>query len=115
MLTCDLVESGVRDVMALLAGKSYQELERFTLDRRLLAADIARAIQEYGRTVVPCPEPIEDVLDIVEVRGAALPTWSVVVPVYTREEGRSDLSVELTIVELNGERYGVALDNIRVR
>lgn len=53
--------------------------------------------------------------DIVEVRGAVPPTWSVVVPVYTREEGRSDLSVELTIVELNGERYGVALDNIRVR
>ena len=115
MPTYDLVESGVRDVMALLAGKNYQDLERFTRGTHLSAADIARAIQDYGKTVVPCPEPIEDVLDIGEVAGATSPTWSVVVPVYTREEGRSDLSVELTIVELGGERYGIALDNIRVR
>jgi hypothetical protein len=109
------VESGVRDLMGLLASPNYQELEGFTRGAGLSAADVARAIQEHGKTVVPCPEPIEDVLDILEVTGKIRPTWSVVVPVYTREEGRSDLSVELTIVELGGERYGIAIDDIRVR
>jgi hypothetical protein len=109
------VESGVRDVMALLTSRNYQELERFTRGAGLSAADVARAILEYGETVVPCPEPIEDVLDIREVMGKIHPTWSAVVPVYTREEGRSDLSVELTIVELGGERYGIAIDDIRGR
>jgi hypothetical protein len=109
------VESGVRGVMELLASRNYQELERFTRDAGLSAADVARVVLEYGKTVVTCPEPIEDVLDIVEVTGRIRPTWSVVVPVYTREERRSNLSIELTIVELGGERYGIALDDICVR
>ena len=111
----DSVEAGVREVMMLLAQRRYDELARFIQGPPLTAADIARTIQDYGKTVVPCPEPIDAVLDIVEVKETAHPTWSVIVPVYTREEGRSDLSVELTIVELNEGMVGVTLNAVRVR
>lgn len=113
--TNEPVEDIVREIIALLAGQQYQELERFVPGAKMRAEDIARVIQDYGKTVVPCPEPIEDVIDIVEVTGSARPTWSVVVPVYTQDEGRSDLSVELTITELEDGTYMVALENIHVR
>lgn len=114
----DSVEAGVRNVMTLLAEQRYDELEQFTRGTQLSATDIALVIQDYGKTVVPCPEPIEDLLDIVAVREASRPTWSVIVPVYTREEGRSDLSIELTVVELGklgGGAVAITLDSIRVR
>ncbi len=111
----DSVEAGVREVIALLAREQYEELERYTHGSRMSAADLARAVQEYGKTIVPSPEPIEDLLDIVEVRGAASPTWSVVVPLYTREEGRSDLTAEFTVVESGEGKVRIAIDNVHVR
>lgn len=105
----------VREVIALLVGQQYKELERFVPETRMTAEDIARVIQDYGKAVVPCPEPIEDVIDIVELAGRSRPTWSVVVPLYAQEGGRSDLSVELTVVELDQNEFQVALENIRVR
>lgn len=105
----------VREIIALLVGQQYKELERFVPETRMTAEDIARVIQDYGKVVVPCPEPIEDVIDIVEVTGRARPTWSVVVPLHTQEEGRSDLSVELTVVELDQNEFQVTLENLHVR
>ncbi len=113
--TNEPVEDIVREIIALLAGQQYKELERFVPGAKMTAEDIARVIQDYGKTVVPCPEPIEDLIDIIEVTDTARPTWSVVVPVYTQEEGRSDLSVELTITELEDGTYMVVLENIHVR
>ena len=113
--TYESVEAAVREIMVLLAGQRYKEMERFTQGTQITAEDIARAIQEYGHTLVPCPEPIENLIDIVEVTDTARPTWSVVVPLYTQEEGRSDLSVELTVVEVGQNRFQVTLENIRVR
>ncbi len=112
--TYDSLAAGVRVVISLLAGGQYADLARLTQDR-MSATDIARAIEDYGKTVTACPEPIEELLDIVEVRNTTRPTWSVVVPIFTREEGRSDLSIELTFVEWGGETLRVTLEDIRVR
>jgi hypothetical protein len=51
--------------------------------------------------------------DIVQVEGVSPPRYSVRYDLWTKEEGRSDLSIELTI---QFEHYGlqVELDNIHV-
>ena len=113
--TYDSVEVAIREVIALLVGRRYEDLERFTKGTRITTEDIARVIQEYGQTLVPCPEPIEDLVDIVEVTDTVRPTWSVVVPLYTQEAGRSDLSLELTAVELGKNELQMTLENIHVR
>ncbi|MFO0706618.1 MAG: DUF1851 domain-containing protein [Nitrospira sp.] len=113
--TYDSVEVAVREVIALLVAQRYKDLARFTQGTPITDQDIARVIQEYGQTVVPCPEPLEDLIDIAEVTDTARPTWSVVVPLYTREEGRSDLSVELTVVEVAQNDFQVRLENVHVR
>lgn len=112
--TYDSLAAGVRAVIGLLVECRYADLARLT-QGRMSAPDIARAIEDYGNTVTACPEPIDELLDLVEVRDAARPTWSVVAPVFTREDGRSDLSLELTVTETSDGRYDVMLDNCRVR
>jgi len=51
---------------------------------------------------------------VVEVFGSNLKEWGVVAPIYTAEEGVSDLSIELSFTE-NGEAILKSeLDNLRV-
>ena len=46
-------------------------------------------------------------------QGVKPPRWSVRMDLWTAEEGRSDLSLELTIIE-SGRGYTVELDDIHV-
>jgi hypothetical protein len=52
-------------------------------------------------------------MDIIEVKDAVPAQWSVRFHLWTYEEGRSDLSLELTLIE-QGEGYIIELDGIHV-
>ena len=100
-------------VMELLAQRDYYGLEALTGGVRLSANEIEQAIRDYGRTVVLPPLAGQDLLDAIEVITAKSETWSVIMPFWTAEEGRSDLSVEMTIVIQDGEAT-IELDGIHV-
>jgi hypothetical protein len=104
----------VRQVVEFLVNAKYQELEILTKGVRLSARDMATAIADYGRRLVMPPDGGLSLIDSVQVRGAPLPTWSLVVPLWTLEEGRSDLSVELTLSRGDKDDWVVELDNIHV-
>jgi len=61
---------------------------------------------------VPLPEEAWASADayVTVVPGA----WAVLVPLWTREEGMSDLSMEATVVESPGGGVSVVIDNIHV-
>ena len=92
-------ESVVREVVQLLARGDYYGLEQLTAGERLSATELAGAVREYPGTLQIPPSWEAMFLDVVPVTSADSPTWSVVVPIWTIEEGRSDLSLELTIRE----------------
>jgi hypothetical protein len=52
-------------------------------------------------------------MSIYQVIGSKPREWAIVMPLWTREEGRSDLSLEATIVE-DGQSFRIELDNIHV-
>ena len=89
----------VRTATTLLAEGAYEVLEVMTRGRRLSADEMRSAVHEYGATLVPLPEPALDELDVVQVTGSALPTFDVVVDLWSYEEGRSDLSLELRLTD----------------
>jgi hypothetical protein len=103
----------VKSVVQLLVAENYEQLEELTSGMRLTATDMARAIREYGRVLVALPDYAYEDLDVVQVRNATPPRWFVRLNLWTEEEGRSDLSLELTIVESPGG-YTVELDDIHV-
>ncbi len=54
-------------------------------------------------------------LDVVEVKGAVPRRWGVRVDLWTAEEGRSDLTLELTLVEGDGGgEPAVEIDDLHV-
>jgi len=103
----------IRSVVELLVAGKYKQLEESTSGTRLSAADMANVVREYGRVLVKPPEEAHEDLDVVEIRNASPPQWSVRMSLWTAEEGRSDLSLELTVTE-NEHGYEVAIDDIHV-
>jgi hypothetical protein len=108
------LQQAVRRTMDALVGSRYTELAALTKDGRLTAAEIEGAIRDYGRTLISPPTEVYETLDVVPVTGAKPPLYSVVVPLWTLEEGRSDLSLELTVL-MAGDSAIVRLDGIHVR
>lgn len=74
---------------------------------------MAGVITMYNRKLTLPPDDAYKAMDIVKVQNAEPPKWSVIMPLWTKEEGRSDLSIELTIIEEHGS-FQIELDDIHV-
>lgn len=103
----------VRQIVELIVAGKYEEIARITNGHRLDSESIEGAIRDYGRTVVMPPNTAFEELDVVSVKNAYPPCWSVRMNLWTAEEGRSDLSIELTLTEAS-VGYAIVLDDIHV-
>jgi hypothetical protein len=88
----------VRQVVMLLVAGKYAELEILTHGVRLKAKDIAAAVSDYGRKLIQPPDEAFGLMNVVEVQNARPKQCSIAMPLWTREEGRSDLTVEITAI-----------------
>ena len=107
-----MIEKTVRTLYSLLLNRQYQQIEKMTEGIRLNSQEIEGAISDYGRNMAPYPEHVE--FDLIEITGSNPKSWSVVAPVYTMEEGLSDLSLEMTLTQIDADLLKVELDNIHV-
>ena len=98
----------------MLVHGDYEGLEKLTNGKRLYATEIRDGVNDYGRTLVMPPDSTFDKLNIVRVEGITPAKWDVRVDLWTQEEGRSDLTLELTLKDNDNELYDVQLDNIHV-
>ncbi len=103
----------VREIIELLVAGKYVKIEALTKGVRLSAGEMAQAVGDYGRHLVVPPEKAFELLDVVEVRNMQPPRWSVTMPLWTQEEGRSDLSLELTLID-GQQAFEIELDDIHV-
>ena len=107
------IRTKVYEIMTLLAQGRYDDLESETHGIRLTKEQMANAISSYGRRLALPPAEAFDLMEVVAVSDAKPPRWSIVMPLWTVEEGGSDLSLGLTLVE-NGEAIHIELDDIHV-
>ena len=103
--------STARHLHDLLAARRYAELESICGGKRLSADDIAGAIRDYGCQVASAPEELD--LDVVKIESARN-EWSVNIPVFTWDEGKSDLTLEVTMTESFAPLCTVEIDNLHV-
>ena len=103
----------VRRIVELLVARDYEQIVKITNARRLNAKSLEGAIRGYGRDLIMPPAQAFDRLDVVRVKNATPPRWSVRLNLWTLEEGRSNLSLELTVVQW-GDDYGIEVDDIHV-
>jgi hypothetical protein len=106
--------SVIGQLVARLAAGNYEELIRYAPQSRVTAQEIEAAVKQYGRRFLPLPLSAYKLIDYVAVHNASPAEWSVVVPLFTEEEGHSDLSLELSMVEVTPEEYEVQVDDIHV-
>lgn len=104
----------VRKVIEFLAARNYRDLELLTASIRLTSEQIESAVRGYGCTVIPLPSDGVGLIDYVAIQDARPPAWSVYVPLFTQEEGRSDLSVDLTLIETEPSSFAIELNDLRV-
>ena len=111
-MTNDVLTSTAWEMADQLARGDYESVIKRCAKSRLTCDDLRTVICQYGRQLTSPPAGVHNKLDLVKVKGAALPTWSVRVPLWT-QESRSDLTLELTIAVRDGVPL-VELDDLRV-
>lgn len=104
----------IEELVAVLAEGDFEKLSRLAPRSRVTSQEIEAVIKQYGRRLLPLPVRAFEFIDYIAVHNTTPPVWSVVVPLYTEEEGRSDLSLELTMVEISPAKYEVLIDDIHV-
>ncbi len=105
-------EEAIRRIVQVLASANYSELQKDGRIGRLTLNELERAISDYGRTLTPLPENALDIVEVYPVEGAVGLT-AIDVPLWTIEEGRSDLTLSLTVNEGMGEAM-VSIDDLHV-
>jgi len=109
----DRIQILTSKIIALLAAMRYEDIVNLTGGVRMSIHEIQAAINDYGRTIVLPPDSAYGILDIVTVKTVPFDQYAVRMPLWTKEEGRSDLTLEVTC-KFFGERVEVELDDIRV-
>ena len=112
-MSLDVLRSTTREIASQLAHGDYALVIGRCVKSRLTADDLQAVISDYGRKLVSPPADAYGDLDALQVKGAVVPRWSVRAPLWTEEEGRSDLTLEMTItMDANSPR--VELDDLHV-
>ena len=74
--------------------------------------ELQEIIRDYGRKVVAPPADYASI-SIVECEATAVPTWAVEADLWTEEEGRSDLTLSMTIA-FGPDGPAIKIDNLHV-
>ncbi|MBC6445671.1 DUF7668 domain-containing protein [Actinokineospora xionganensis] len=113
MVPAEAVQA-LRIAVGLLVEPSHDTLERMTQGKRLTAEMMTTALRDYGRTFVRPPAAAYADLDAYEGTRDGKRVYKVDFPLWTAEEGRSDLELRATLVEVMSGVYGVEIDDILV-
>lgn len=94
MVESNSIERTLRLVVDLLVKKNYAGLERLTQGVRLRSSEIEGAVRDYARSIAPPPPEAFSRADVIPIRGAAPPAYSVRFRLFAVEEGPSGLELQ---------------------
>lgn len=106
----------VSTVVNLIVRGEYETAEALTRSRRLSAGELEDAVQRYGRHLVSPPQDTWNKLHVIPVkrRWRKKREYTVVVPMWTQEEGASDLTLELRVKEASQGLYDAEVLDLHV-
>lgn len=108
------IEGAVRAVVDLLVAGDYVAIERSDEGGLVSAEEIGTAVAEYGRTLATPEEGWFDAVALTRAVDSSRPRFHADVPLWTVEDGRSDLTLELQITELVSGGYATTVLGIHV-
>jgi hypothetical protein len=105
--------AAIRALVDDLACGRFAELEADGRAGRLTAESIRTTISEYGRTLISLPDEAIGFIDVYVMRDDPN-EFALDVELWTREEGRSDLTLSLTSMK-EADRYRLAIHDLLVQ
>ena len=75
----------------------------------MTAEQLRQEMEHYGRELQMPSEVEFDNVDVNEIEGAIPRAWWVLVDLWTVEEGRSDLTLEIRLTDTGGELYDIEM------
>jgi hypothetical protein len=108
------IETATRLLIGLLVRGDMDTAAKITRGRRLDAEALKRAVADYGRTLVPPGAGWWDLVDVTPIRDSAPQAYHVAAPLWSIEEGRSDLTLELRLTEVAPEAYDSEILDLHV-
>ncbi|MHB1059977.1 MAG: DUF7668 domain-containing protein [Rhodanobacter sp.] len=112
-MSIETARNATREIVNLISDGKYDGALEMCSVSRLSEKDIEMVIQNYGCRFVRPPVEFDEYVDLVAIVGRSPLAWSIRAPLWTLEEGRSDLTLELTVVDaLAG--VVIELDDLRV-
>ena len=104
----------IRQIISWLVAGDYKAIEAASHGVRLSAELLRDAVADYGKKLITPPDFNIDKLDIVEITNSTMPSWSINIVLWTLEEGRSDLTLECTVIERDIDKIDIEVDNLHV-
>jgi hypothetical protein len=98
----------------LFVEEQYSDIFDWSNGIRLTEEQIREAIKDYGEVIIFPPTTFFNDVDIVEINSSNPSKWAVTFPFWTKNEGKSDLSVEITCIDSLDDIYTIEVDNIHV-
>lgn len=102
----------IRNLIVDLVARNYATIVADGRGGRLTESEIASAITQYGRTLTVPPESALQAVDEYPQDNAPGQSW-VDVPLWTKEEGRSDLTLSI-IATKRGDTYELRIQDLHV-
>ena len=87
-------EVPIKEIVRDLARGNYEKLEADGRSGRSTAEGLREAVERYGGTLVELPDEAFDWMDEYPREGRE-GVWALDLPLYTEEEGQSDLTLIL--------------------
>lgn len=102
----------IRRLVVDLIAQRYGDIVADGRGGRLTQSELRKTVSDYGHTLVPLPDEVWPLADTYQDKSD--PTSSMIdIPLWTAEEGRSDLVLSLSSHK-HGDHYDIEIDDIHV-
>jgi hypothetical protein len=108
------IETATRVVVDLLVRSQFETVEKLTRSRRLTAHQLQAAVDDYGRTLTAPGKGWWNLVEVTPIDAGDAAAFHVAAPLWTAEEGRSDLTLELRLQESETQVYETEVLDLHV-
>ncbi|NTS43888.1 hypothetical protein HRG84_23610 [Flavisolibacter sp. BT320] len=101
----------VTELVQYIVERDFEKIKSLGWMGRVQVEDLKRVIEEYGCTIIPLPNEAFELSKVYYIKDDS--RLDVYIPLWTEEEGRSDLTLFLSAKQQNGHQV-VEINDLRV-
>jgi hypothetical protein len=107
---CSFKET-IKTLVTDLSNKNYNKIEMEKINGHVSIMELENIIKEYGRTIIPLPEEAFEIANIYTIEKEN--RMDIYIPLWTKEEGRSDLTLSI-ICHLENNKPIIRINDLEV-